>query len=76
MRKDLFGERYAPLTIDDLEAMDKATISPKEAASVLGCIPYYLNVKARAGTLEFPTFFSGNRLKILREPFIKWVRGR
>ncbi len=62
------------MTIKDLEAMDKTTITPKEAASVLGCMPYYINVKARAGKLEFPAFFSGNRLKILREPFIKWVK--
>lgn len=62
------------MTIDDIEAMDKTTITPKEAAGVLGCMPYYINVKARAGTLEFPAFFSGNRLKILREPFIRFVR--
>ncbi len=62
------------MTIKELEAMDKTTITPKEAASVLGCMPYYINVKARAGKLEFPAFFSGNRLKILREPFIKWVK--
>ena len=60
------------MTIKELEALDKTTITPKEAASVLGCMPYYIKVKARAGKLEFPAVFSGNRLKILREPLIKW----
>lgn len=64
------------MTIAELEALDSATISPTQAASVLGVAPYSLNVKAAAGMLEFPFFFSGNRLKILREPFLAFVRGK
>lgn len=62
------------MTIEELEAMDSPTISPATAARILGVAPYSLNVKAMEETLEFPAFFSGNRLKILREPFIRYLR--
>lgn len=62
------------MTIKDLEAMDKATISTREAASVLRCQRYGLNVKYDAGILPYPAYKSGNRLHIYREPFIKIVR--
>lgn len=74
MRKDIFGERYAPLTIDDIEAMDKATLAPWEVAEVIGCKAYDINVKFKEGKLEFPAIQSGNRVKVLREPFIRFVR--
>ena len=62
------------MTLEEIEAMTAATISPAQAASVLHVAPYSLNVKAAEGILEFPAFFSGNRLKIQREPFIRFVR--
>ena len=62
------------MTIDDIEAMDKATLAPWEVASVIGCKPYDINVKFKEGKLEFPAIKSSNRVKVLREPFIRFVR--
>ena len=35
--------------------------------------PYLLNVKAKSGSLPFPAFFVGNRLKIPRIPFLRYL---
>lgn len=51
----------------------KPTITPSEAARVLSCAPYLLNVKAKSGSLPFPAFFVGNRLKIPRIPFLRYL---
>lgn len=62
------------MTLDEIMKMSGGTIPPRVAAAYLGVTPYSLNVKARYGKLEFPAFFSGNRLKILREPFIDYCK--
>ena len=49
------------------------TITAAEAAKVLSCAPYLLNVQAREGRLPFPAFFVGNRLKIPRIPFLRYL---
>ena len=49
------------------------TITAAEAARVLHCAPYLLNLKARNGALPFPAFFVGNRLKIPRLPFLRFL---
>lgn len=65
------------MTIKDIEAMDKTTLTPKEAAAYLGCMPYYISLMARDAPekLPFPVFRSGNRTKIPREGFIRWAKG-
>ena len=52
---------------------DKVCISSSEAAKVLHCAPYLLNVKAKKCALPFPAFFVGNRLKIPRIPFLRYL---
>lgn len=43
----------------------KITVSPTEAAAVLGCAPYSLNVAAKAGTLQRDAYyFAGRNLRI------------
>ena len=51
----------------------KVCITPTEAAKVLQCAPYALNLKARENALPFPAFFVGNRLKIPRIPFLRFL---
>lgn len=51
----------------------KVCITPTEAATVLQCAPYALNIKARENALPFPAFFVGNRLRIPRIPFLKYL---
>lgn len=52
-----------------------ATVTPKEAAEVLKCKPYSLNVAAKLGRLTIPHFFAGNRLKISTEGLYNFVIG-
>lgn len=54
-------------------ASTKVCITPTEAARVLQCTPYALNIKARENALPFPAFFVGNRLRIPRIPFLKYL---
>ena len=51
----------------------KVCISPSEAAKVLQCAPYALNIKAKENALPFPAFFVGNRLRIPRMPFLRFL---
>ena len=52
--------------------------TPAEVAKRLGCPPYYINVKAKNGTLPFPCFISGEKrpcVKIPKEAFEKFMKG-
>ena len=49
------------------------TITPTQAAKVLRCSPYRLNVLYKMGQLPFPAVLSGNRLKIIRIPFLRYL---
>ena len=51
----------------------EVTITPAMAAKVLRCAPYRLNVLYKMGQLPFPAVLSGNRLKIIRIPFLKYL---
>ena len=63
------------MTIDDVKRMDSAMIVPAVAAAVIGCDPNRLRVVARQRPylLGFPTVIIGNRVKIPRLPFIKFL---
>ena len=52
------------MTIEELAAVPGQSVGSKEAAAILGCDRYALNIAAKQGTLNLPYFFSGNRLKI------------
>lgn len=60
-----------------LARSDKAMITPTEAAPVLGCRPYYINLQARedASALGFPVCIIGHRVRIPRAPFLAWATG-
>lgn len=51
----------------------RETISPAQAAKVLHCGAYSLNVLYKNGMLPFPAMMVGNRLKIIRIPFLKYL---
>ena len=51
----------------------EVTITPLQAAKLLQCSPYRLNVLYDLGQLPFPAMKSGNRLKIIRIPFLKYL---
>lgn len=56
--------------IEVWKAEGKLHVSPTEAAKVLECAPYSLNVSAKAGTMpQGSYFFAGRNLRIM----IPWL---
>lgn len=64
-------------TMADLKKRTDATITPAEAAAVLGMAPHWLRLMARErpGKLGFPVIVYGNRCRIPRIPFIRYLEG-
>lgn len=65
--------RPAAKSLDEIAALDCATIRPCDVAGALGCDAYILNLLYKRGTPPFPGFLSGNRVKIYRVPFLEKV---
>lgn len=65
------------LTLDDIAAMTKIYLVPREVAQVIGCHPYTISVMARdpstVGLLGFPVIRTGTRTKIPRERFLEFM---
>lgn len=51
------------------------TCSPSQLAEVLGGNPYYYNVAARNGTLDFEFMWRGRNLRIFTESVISKLLG-
>lgn len=66
------------MTIEDIAAMKKPMLTPSDVAPLLGCHPYAINVQVMhdPGKLGFPVTKIGNRVKIPREAFVKWWKGK
>ncbi len=60
-------------SLEEIKALDCATIRPHDAAVILRCDPYLLNLAAKEGKLTIKHFFAGNRLHISRMDFIRFV---
>ena len=65
------------MTLEDLEAMPKDMLTPKDVAPILGCAPYTINVHTMNGNnpFPFPIIRMGSRVRIPKLPFIKAMRG-
>lgn len=65
------------MSLDDIRAMTKEVITPGVAAKVLGCDPMWIRLVARKdpARLGFPTICMGNRVKIPRLAFIRFMEG-
>lgn len=63
------------LTLKDIAQMDRAYLTPTQAAPVLGCDPYWISVMARTEegrkAMGFPVVRMGTRTKIPRIPFLR-----
>lgn len=66
------------LTLEDIESMDALTLTPAQVASVLHSDPQLIRVAARQRPelLGFDVIIVGNRVKIPREAFVAFMRGR
>lgn len=61
------------MTIEEIRQSDKAFLLPKDIAPVMGSNEQTIRVAARLGVLGFPVTFVGNRTKIPRIPFLKYI---
>lgn len=60
--------------LEEIKGMDKANLTPAEAARVMHCDPDLIRVAARQKPelLGFPTAVVGTRTKIPRIPFLRY----
>lgn len=65
------------MSLDEIKSMTKEIITPSIAAKVLGCDPMWIRLVARKdpAQLGFPTICLGNRVKIPRLAFIRFMEG-
>ena len=65
------------MTIEDIKAMDKPYLIPKDVAPLLGCDPYTINICASQcpERLGCPVILMGSRVRIPREGFIRFWMG-
>lgn len=66
------------MTLDEIRAMDKPTLTPAEVARFLHCDAQGLRMTAREApdSLGFPVSVIGSRVKIPREAFICFMTGK
>lgn len=64
------------MTLKDVISMDKDFLTPAEVASVLNCAPQLIRSQANnnPALLGFHFCKIGNRIKIPREAFIRWMQ--
>ena len=62
-------------TLEDLKNMDKPFLTPAEVSGVLGSDPQTIRVTARQrpDLIGFDFTFVGNRMKIPRIPFLRFM---
>ncbi len=65
------------MSLDELRATEEAFITPKVAAKFLGCSPQLIRQMAKdePDKLSFPVQRVGNRTKIPKEAFIRFMEG-
>lgn len=65
------------MTLDQIEAMTTEVLTPAQVASVLHLDQDTIRGQAREAPwlLGFPVVLAGNRVKIPRLPFLRFMRG-
>ena len=63
------------MTLEEVKASDKPMLTPMDIAPILGCGHYTISLIAKnePEELGFPIMRSGNRTKIPRKAFLKWL---
>lgn len=66
------------MTLDEIKACDKPTLTPAEIADVLNADPQDIRVQARTAPekLGFPVIIIKSRTKIPRLPFLRYMSGQ
>lgn len=63
--------RQPTTSLEEIASLDVPTIRPVDVSKALGIDQYVINVSFKSGAPMFPGFMSGNRVHILRVPFLK-----
>ena len=65
------------MTLEQIEALDKEMLVPKDIAPILGCAPYTIKVATKDGRnpFPFPIIRIGTRVRIPKQTFLKAMRG-
>ncbi len=65
------------LTLDQIAAMDSGVLTPAQVASILHLDQDTIRGQAREAPwlLGFPVICAGNRVKVPRLPFLRFMRG-
>lgn len=65
------------MTLEEIEALPKNMLTPKDVAGYLGCSPYSINLEVRENRnpFPFPVVVLGKYVKIPKIPFLKVMRG-
>lgn len=63
------------MTLEEMKNSTKLFLTPEEVAPVMGSNPHTIRCTARQRPelLGFKFTFSGNRMKIPRIPFLRWL---
>lgn len=63
------------MTIEEMKSSKKEVLAPADVAGVLQCDPQSIRVRARQRPelLGFPVIVMGNRVKIPRRAFLRYI---
>lgn len=63
------------MSLEEIRSCDKMFLSPGDVCGVLGSNPHTIRVTARQRPelIGFPFTFTGNRMKIPRIPFLRFI---
>ena len=68
-----YTKKNCGLTMDEIIQCDQEMLSMAQISRVMGMHPTRLSEYARTGQLMFPVQKSGNRWKVPRRAFLKWM---
>ena len=65
--------KSANMSLEDIEALPKNTLTPADVAGYLGMNPYNINCACKAGTVPW-AFQVKSRTVISKSAFVHWMR--
>ena len=68
-----YSKKSCGLTMEEIQSSDQEMLTMAQISRVMGMHPSRLNEYAKSGQLMFPVQKSGNRWKVPRRAFLKWM---
>jgi len=69
-------DKYGALhTIEEIRAVKKEYLTPRQVSGILCCMPYMINIQARDAPerLGFPVIKMKSRVRIPKKPFLRFL---